>query len=127
MTGKGFLDFARNDSLCGRRAECAILASDGPLGLEASVESDVSVAATLFGESQSRVVVSCDPGDTDAIIAVGRKYDLPVARIGTVRSTEDRFIVRAGERTIDLAPDEMRGVYEAALPRRMRSQIGLTG
>lgn len=108
-------------------AECAILASDGPLGLEASVESDVSVAATLFGESQSRAVVSCDPGDTDAIIALGRKYDLPVARIGTVQSTEDRFIVRAGERTIDLAPDEMRGVYEAALPRRMQSQIGLTG
>ncbi len=108
-------------------AECAILATGGPLGLEATLESGTSEAAALFGESQSRVVVSCDAGDTDAIIALATKHDLPVARLGTVGGTEDRFVLRVGERTIDLAPSEMGGVYDAALPRRMQSQVGLTG
>jgi phosphoribosylformylglycinamidine synthase len=108
-------------------AECSILATGGPLGLEATVESETSVAATLFGESQSRVVMSCDPSDTDAIIALAATHDLPAARLGTVREAGDRFVVRAGERTIDLAPSEMGDVYDAALPRRMQSQIGLTG
>ncbi len=108
-------------------AECAILATGGPLGLEASVESEASVAATLFGESQSRVVMSCDSGDTDALIALAQKHDLAVARLGTVRKAKDRFVVSTGERTIDLAPGDMRDVYDAALPRRMQSQLGLTG
>lgn len=108
-------------------AECAILAAGGPLGVEATVESDVSVAAALFGESQSRVVMSCDPADTDAIIALAGKHDLAVARLGSVGGSGDRFVLSTGERTIDLAPNEMREVYDSALPRRMQSQIGLTG
>ena len=124
-------DHSRNDCADGglavALAECAILAAGGPLGLEAAVESDVSVAAALFGESQSRVVMSCDPADTDAIIALAGKHDLAVARLGTVGGSGDRFVLSTGERTIDLAPNEMREVYDSALPRRMQSQIGLTG
>jgi phosphoribosylformylglycinamidine synthase II len=108
-------------------AECAILATHGPLGLDATVESETGAAAALFAESQSRVIVSCAASDVEALSALAAKHDLPLARIGTVRDAQQRFIVRAGARTIDLEPGRMAEVYDAALPRRMQSQMGFTG
>jgi phosphoribosylformylglycinamidine synthase len=85
-------------------AEAAIWADDGH-GLGASLRLPVSAspAVELFGESPSRVVVSCRPDDTRALDALARDHGLPIAYLGTV----------GGERlTIELANAGSTGAAE---------------
>ncbi|MFQ5679175.1 MAG: phosphoribosylformylglycinamidine synthase subunit PurL [Gemmatimonadota bacterium] len=111
-------------------AECAMSAPEGPLGLRADLlagaEEGVSAAAALFGESQSRVVLGCEPGRAGALERLAREAGVPLARLGTVAGPGERFYLQAGKVEIDLDPGQMRQLYEAALPRRMREEPGLT-
>jgi phosphoribosylformylglycinamidine (FGAM) synthase-like enzyme len=68
--------------------------------------------SALFGEAQSRILVTIEAGDASKLENLGRRLRVPLLRIGI--TTEDaRF--RLGEE-IDLAVDELRRVYEEALP-----------
>jgi phosphoribosylformylglycinamidine synthase len=68
--------------------------------------------SALFGEAQSRILVTIEAGDASKLEDLGRRLRVPLLRIGI--TTEDaRF--RLGEE-IDLAVDELRRVYEEALP-----------
>ncbi len=107
-------------------AECAILATGGPLGVEASIDVDVAAAAALFGESQSRVILSCTPEAVDSILALADASGVAARRIGTVRASGEPFTLRAGGVSIEADPRRLAQVYEAALPRRMRGEAGLT-
>jgi phosphoribosylformylglycinamidine synthase len=112
-------------------AECAILADDGSTGLDvdlddATRDGDVSAAALWFGESQSRVVVTCDPGKREAVAALAGRHGVPVSSIGTVGERGDPWTVRGAGQGVSLSVGELRRTYENALPRRMREQAGLT-
>ncbi|MGH7541502.1 MAG: hypothetical protein ACRELC_10925, partial [Gemmatimonadota bacterium] len=84
----------------------------------------VSPAGALFGESQSRVVLSVEPGDAEALRDLAARHEVPLFRLGAVGG--GRFRLSAAGRRIDLDPREMRNVYESALPRRMKEEAGLT-
>lgn len=111
-------------------AECAILARAGPVGVEIDVPDHVttglSPAAAYFGESQNRVVVSVESEAGDELRTLAEEHELPLARLGLVGPPGGRFRMAAAERTVDLAVDRVREVYDAALPRRMEDQAGLT-
>jgi phosphoribosylformylglycinamidine synthase subunit PurL len=51
--------------------------------------------AVLFGESQSRVVVSAKPVDREAILSEARRFGVPVEVIGAVSG--ERLVVSVGE------------------------------
>jgi phosphoribosylformylglycinamidine synthase len=51
--------------------------------------------AVLFGESQSRVVVSAKPVDRQAILSEARRFGVPVEMIGAVSG--ERLVVSVGE------------------------------
>jgi len=112
-------------------AECCIRARGGGVGVEAdldavSTDGDVSTAARWFGESQSRVVLSCAPEHREALVALGATRGVPIVPIGEVGHTGGRFVVSGGGRRVDLAIGQLQRTYERALPRRMREQAGLT-
>jgi phosphoribosylformylglycinamidine synthase len=69
-------------------AECCVSAPDTPLGAVVRV-SDQTIRrdALLFGESQSRVVLSTKPDAVDAVLTLARSLGVPAARIGTVGGT----------------------------------------
>ena len=62
-------------------AECAIWSGRGAR-LRLGVPS--SPAVELFGESPSRVIVTCRPSDLAALEAIARSAVLPLANLGTV-------------------------------------------
>jgi phosphoribosylformylglycinamidine synthase len=62
-------------------AECAIW---GALGAHVRLALVGSPAAALFGESPSRLVISCASLHAPALELVARQHGLPVERIGTV-------------------------------------------
>jgi len=106
-------------------AECAFLAEPGARGLDADVkasidpqEPDMRLDAILFGETQSRVVLSCDLSRLDTLYAMAKKYGVPLARLGTVR--DGRFVLRAGKTpVIEETTAELEAIWRRALPEAL--------
>ncbi|MDH3732422.1 MAG: AIR synthase related protein, partial [Gemmatimonadota bacterium] len=112
-------------------AECAILADDGSTGLTvnldlATTEGEVSTAALWFGESQSRVVVSCDSGRREELFGLAAEHAVPIESVGEVGDRSGDWSVSGGGHTVVAAIADLRRTFDNALPRRMREQAGLT-
>jgi phosphoribosylformylglycinamidine synthase subunit PurL len=88
-------------------AECAMWgAADRGLGARVRVPMNCSPAVELFGESPSRIVVSCAPRHAPALVLLARQHGLPVAAIGTVGG--DRLVVELA-RSGSTGPPQMPG------------------
>jgi phosphoribosylformylglycinamidine synthase subunit PurL len=112
-------------------AEAAIWGDDDRgIGAHLRLPVASSPAVDLFGESPSRLVVSCRPRHTPALILLARQHGLPVEELGTVGG--ERLVVElagsgatgaAEERgsrvadALDVALREMRHAWETGLNR----------
>jgi phosphoribosylformylglycinamidine synthase len=99
-------------------SECA-LHSDG-LGAEISIDlpDGVRLDAALFGEAQSRIVLTTDDSDGQKLVDLASRWPVEVRRIGTVGG--GRLSISAGDvTTIDAAVEELRTIYESAIPSRV--------
>ena len=111
-------------------SECAIGGKDGPIGFDVALDeapsSAVSAAALWFGESQSRVVLTCADGDGSALLQLAEKHGVQAARVGTVGGKGEDCQITGASHLIQIAADKLATIYESALPRRMTEQVGLT-
>jgi phosphoribosylformylglycinamidine synthase subunit PurL len=99
--------------------------SSGGLGValaESSAASDMGATIedlegephrTLFSESPSRAVVSCSPGDLDAVLAIAADLAIEAHRIGATGGTELAFP------WFSVALAELASTYEGALPENL--------
>jgi phosphoribosylformylglycinamidine synthase subunit PurL len=85
-------------------AECCFN-PDGLLGAEIGLENcggsrvgdtgdtpaSIDAAAILFNEAQSRIIISCDPKNTDRILSELKSKNIPHAQIGTVTADNLRI------------------------------------
>ena len=77
-------------------AESCISGPERPLGAVVRLTSGrLRKDAVLFGESQSRVVVSAKPVDREAILSQARRFGVPVEVIGAVSG--ERLVVSVGD------------------------------
>ncbi len=67
-----------------------------------------------FGESQSRVVLSVKAEHKEVIIRTAQNHGVPIYQIGNVGGERLLF----GDK-INLAVDEMKKIFQTAIPRRM--------
>jgi phosphoribosylformylglycinamidine synthase len=65
-------------------AECCISNKDTQKGVQVSLDDNIRVDALLFGESQSRVVLSCSPENVEYLVDIFGKNKIPCTKIGTV-------------------------------------------
>ena len=72
------------------------------LGAEIRLEDKLRPDALLFGETQSRAVLSCDPSKLEALGKLAKKFKVPLTRIGTVAMGSLRLRAGHGNETIDL-------------------------
>ena len=72
-------------------AECCIL---GGVGFQGKLDATRWDAA-LFGEKQSRIVISLDPSDVPALANLARSQGVPLQSLGRTRG--DRFVLRVGD------------------------------
>jgi phosphoribosylformylglycinamidine synthase len=90
-------------------AECAVWSG---LGARLRLGVPNAPAVELFGESPSRVVVTCRPRHAPALELLARQYGLPVDRLGTVGG--DRLLVElAGEGATGAAEERGSRVADA--------------
>ena len=104
----GGLAVALSESLLGRL--------NHPLGaqVELNFGNRLRKDSLLFGESQSRVLVSVDSNNERPLELLAKKYGVPYFKIGQV--TPSRLKIGS---FIDLSSDEIEKTYRNAIPKRM--------
>jgi phosphoribosylformylglycinamidine synthase len=66
-------------------AECCVSAPENPLGAAVRLTGHtIRRDALLFGESQSRVILSVEPAQADKVLSIAKELGVPAAKIGTV-------------------------------------------
>jgi phosphoribosylformylglycinamidine (FGAM) synthase-like enzyme len=98
-------------------AECCISGPGPHLGADLSLEDPIRSDALLFGESQSRIIVSVEDKDLDAFKEILNRLGAPVTFLGLVGG--DRLTITLPENGIDCEVETLRKIYSESLRSRM--------
>ena len=88
------------------------------LGVAVDLETAGRLDAQLFGEAQSRIVISASPDQVEAITAAAAKAGVAVSLLGTVQGTQFR-VERGGEELVDLPVGTLAHHHAATIPSYM--------
>ncbi len=96
--------------------------------LGASIElpelPDIRLDALLFGEAQSRIVITIAPEHRADVARLLADFPVQATLLGRVGDAQDPFQLRVGTHTVvNLPVGTLRKTYEEAIPRRMRSHV----
>ena len=96
----------------------ACISAPGDVGLGAAVDVDTSIRpdAWLFGESQSRILLSVQRKNLNQLRDLATDAEAPLSVLGEVRGRR----LRIGS-LIDVNVDELQDVWTNALPHRMQT------
>lgn len=100
-------------------AECCISSPKKILGARINTATQMRLDALLFGESQSRILVSCSPGDLSRVKEIARAQDIPFEVLGRVES--ERLVIQVNDKgVIDLGLEEIEQRWRGAIARYMQ-------
>ena len=124
LVGEGLVQSAHDSAEGGLAvavAECTF--DSGGIGVQVDVAAAVpagpyQAAATLFGESASRVVVSVAPEGVDAVLTAAAGAGVPVARIGETGGDLIRLAVN-GTVAVETPVASAELAWQTAIERRM--------
>jgi len=100
-------------------AESAFADPERPFGVQVELGDALPRSALLFGEAQSRVVVSSAPERTEALLALLAEHGVPAERIGRVGPVGSVFRVATADAAVEAPIGELAAIYHDAIPRRM--------
>ena len=97
----------------------SVIFSAGP-GADVALEASQTIRldALLFGEAQSRIVVSVAPANEDAFVRIAVSHGARATRLGVVTGTGLR-LTTGGRVLVDLHRSELVEPYENAIPSLM--------
>ncbi|HWR82141.1 MAG TPA: phosphoribosylformylglycinamidine synthase subunit PurL [Candidatus Deferrimicrobium sp.] len=95
-------------------AECCISNREHLLGAEVTLSDNIRADCLLFGEVQSRVVISCAPDKVDAVRQFFIEKDIACTRVGRVGGSRLRI-----NNLIDTSLASLAETYYTALPQLM--------
>jgi phosphoribosylformylglycinamidine synthase len=106
-------------------AECCMTPGDGGgiiIGAEVELRDEIRADALLFGETQSRIIITVRQDKVEKIEEMGRERDVPVSIIGKVGGA--RLLIKQGsEIRINMSVKEMAEAWRNAIPL----QVGGSG
>lgn len=103
-------------------AECC-MSGEKTVGAKIDLADDLRLDALLFGESQSRVVLSCSKDKLAKIKALAAKHKAPLAAIGTVGG-DNLEISFQGKKAISVPVAKMRDTWANALEKALKAGEG---
>ncbi|MGD0115433.1 MAG: phosphoribosylformylglycinamidine synthase subunit PurL [Dehalococcoidia bacterium] len=107
----GLLRSAHDCSQGGLAVALAESCISGGIGLRGERIATPRLDATLFGEAQSRIVVSCSPDRRDELETLARRQDIPLTFLGLVGG--DHLTLPGA---LDVSLIELTGAYARGLP-----------
>jgi phosphoribosylformylglycinamidine synthase len=96
-------------------AECCMASG---LGAQVTLENDLRPSALLFGETQSRMVISVTTENLKKIKEITNKYAVPMSKLGIVQGKS--LVINGKGFSIDLPLKEIEARYKGAIPCLMR-------
>lgn len=116
--GNGILKSAHDLSEGGLAVALAECCFEKMLGARISnlemLDSSLRKDALVFGETQSRVLVSTSPDQKEAVIRLAQRHQIPIYQIGKVGG--DSIVV---EDLLELKVEEALAIWRNAIPRRI--------
>jgi len=91
-------------------------------GVQASRDATINIAASLFGESASRVVISVMPEHVTTVLRHASAAGVPARVIGQTGGSRLRMAV-AGAIVIDQSVDEAERVWSTAIDRYFAQRV----
>ena len=92
LIAKGLMKSAHDISHGGMSVAVVESAIQGNIGV--TIVHDATIhdwVAALFGETQSRIIITCAPTDADSVLDAASEASVPASRIGTVGGDRIRF------------------------------------
>ena len=86
------------------------------LDLIQNADADLRIDAILFGETQSRAIISVNSVQKEAVIRTAQNHRVPIFQIGKVGGQK----LVMGDR-IEVSTGELKDTFQNAIPRRMQS------
>lgn len=105
-------------------AQCALGDGEAPLGIDVAIDEDLRPVVSLFGESQGRILVSVSPENTDQVLALARRYEVPAQKIGTVTAADGGFSMKVRDASLSASMAELAEAYFGAIPSIMDAPQG---
>jgi phosphoribosylformylglycinamidine synthase len=119
LTGAGVVRSAHDCADGGLAVALAesCLSPESPIGatIELPNPRGLRPDAVLFGESQSRIVLSVDPTQTARVLDTATRWGVPAALVGSTGGNRLQIVV-AGVPLIDVPVDEARRAWRNGLP-----------
>ncbi len=102
-------------------AECCFRGEKEPLGCEVSTPVDrLRKDALLFGESQSRIIISAKPDYAGAVSDIMSSHGVPCRTIGRVGGGS--LIIRIGdEEAVNQSVSRLKGIWREAIPKPLKA------
>jgi len=95
-------------------AECAFLSPD-KIGCSLSLSEGMRTDALLFGESQSRILVTVDKTDLETLLILAQEFGVPANILG--KTGGDRLIIfHKNKKVIDTAIKDAFDIWEQSIP-----------
>jgi phosphoribosylformylglycinamidine synthase len=95
-------------------AECAFH-GNGQMGCTLRMDDKIRSDALLFGESQSRIIVTTKSENKEVLIKMAERQNVPIAEIG-ITGGKNITIYHNNEKIIDLPVDESYMIWKQTLP-----------
>ena len=125
MIHKGLIKSAHDCSeggLAVSLAECCISSPD-LLGANIKLDVNIRSDALLFGESQSRIVVTIQKEDLETLKGIASQHKIPFAEIGRVGGEKLKISLGSEENVlIDLPVAKMMDLYDHSIERIMEEK-----
>ncbi|MDP2401545.1 MAG: AIR synthase-related protein, partial [Actinomycetota bacterium] len=119
---EGLLRSAHDCSEGGIAVALAESCMAGDVGADIHLEDDLVPVASLFSESQSRIVVSVAEGDTEALFDLLARNEVPYSVLGTVGG--DRLAIAGPDGALASATlEQMRAAFEPTLEALVHGQL----
>ena len=96
-------------------AECCFGNPERPLGVRIETREMIRGDASLFSESQSRIVISMKEGNVDRLKEIAARHNVPMQIIGSVGG--NRFTIQP---LMQLPIDELKTIWSTALGARLK-------
>ena len=100
-------------------AESAFL-GDELIGCTLHLKDQIRSDSLLFGESQSRIIVTAKPGDMDSLKNLAQVHEVPIEKIGNTGGNEIT-IYHNGKKIIDLPVQKSYRVWKRAIPDQFKT------
>jgi phosphoribosylformylglycinamidine (FGAM) synthase-like enzyme len=99
-------------------AECCFRGAGDPIGCDVEITDTFRADAALFGETQSRIIISAAQNNLDKLLDTAKKHGVPARVMGRVGGGS-LVIRRDGAALIDSPMAGLKKVWQEAIPKML--------